>query len=57
MRNYLLSVAAKLPHLKTIPEVFPKQIKLEEGKIGNGIGKVAHSPIDAVKYLLSPANS
>ncbi|MBT5237222.1 hypothetical protein HOL63_02525 [Candidatus Peregrinibacteria bacterium] len=27
------------------------------GKIGNGIGKVAHSPIDAVKYLLSPANS
>ncbi len=37
MRNYLLSVAAKLPHLKTIPEVFPKQIKLEEGQIGNGI--------------------
>ena len=37
MRNYLLSVAAKLPHLKTIPEVFPKQIKLEEGRIGNGI--------------------
>ena len=37
MRNYLLSVAAKLPHLKTIPEVFPKQTELEEGRIGNGI--------------------
>jgi|11BtaG_2_1085332.scaffolds.fasta_scaffold03677_4 hypothetical protein len=42
MRNYLLSVAAKLPHLKTIPEVFPKQTKLgldKDGKkqIGNGI--------------------
>ena len=39
MRNYLLSVAAKLPHLKTIPEVFPKQTKrLERRKqIGNGI--------------------
>lgn len=34
MRNYLLSVAAKLPHLKTIPEVFPKQTKLGLDKDG-----------------------
>jgi len=37
MRNYLLSVALKLPHLKTTPEVFPKQTEIKEGKIGNGI--------------------
>ena len=37
MRNYLLSVALKLPHLKTTPEVFPKQTEILEGKIGNGI--------------------
>jgi hypothetical protein len=37
MRNYLLSIALKLPHLKTTPEVFPKQTEIKDGKIGNGI--------------------
>ena len=37
MRNYLLSIDIKLPHLKVRSEVFPKQTEIKEDQMGNGI--------------------
>lgn len=37
MINFLKNLSTKVPHLKTIPEIFPKQKSLIDNQIGNGI--------------------